>query len=169
VVHRLDKETSGVMVLAKTPAAYYHLIKEFKERTIDKEYLALVWGRIQRDTFTIDMPLTRDTRNRLRMKVGFLHARKARTDVCVLSRFSAASYVRLKIHTGRMHQIRVHLKFIGHPVIGDTKYGKKDGYETMMLHAHRLAFTHPATGRQVQFRAPVPAYFSAFIEEQGKN
>ncbi len=165
VVHRLDKETSGLLVLAKTALAYYNLIEQFKARTIYKEYRALVWGVLAQDTVRVDLPVSRDKGNRLKMKVRFLEAKDALTEVTVLKRFKEASYLSLHLVTGRMHQIRVHLKFLGFPIVGDKKYGKKDGYNELFLHARHLRFTHPLNNSPMEFESPLPVYFKKFIDE----
>lgn len=166
VVHRLDKETTGVMILAKNNPAYYALISQFAERKIKKEYRAIAWGEIPRDTLLVDLPLQRDTRNRLKMKIGFTGAKDARTRIQVLQRMADATYIALDLLTGRMHQIRVHLKFLNAPIVGDKKYGKKDGYSNLYLHAYRLGFLHPQSKKFVEFVAPLPSYFETFIKER---
>jgi len=168
VVHRLDKETSGLMVLACTNEAHYHLVNQFRERKINKIYQAIVWGVLPQDAMCVDMPLGRDSANRTQMKVGFIGSKEARTDVKVLKRFKDSTYVELKIHTGRMHQIRVHMKFLGYPVVGDLKYGpRKSEYKEMLLHAVKLGFLHPETGKYCEFSSPLPPRFSDFIHARG--
>jgi 23S rRNA pseudouridine1911/1915/1917 synthase len=169
IVHRLDKETSGIMVVAKTKTAYESLIRQFKARTIQKEYIAICHGIIEKDSIRVNLPLARDKRNRLKMKVSMLESKEAFTDVTVIKRFKNSTYLSVKILTGRMHQIRVHLKFLGHPLLGDKKYGIKDGYENLFLHAHRLGFVHPVTTQNIKFESPLPEIFSAFLEARGKN
>ena len=164
VVHRLDKETSGLMVLACTNEAHYNLVNQFRERKVNKIYQAMVWGVLPQDTMRVDMPLGRDKANRTKMKIGFIGSKDARTDIKVLKRFEDSTYVELKIHTGRMHQIRVHMKFLGYPVVGDLKYGlRKSEYKEMLLHAVKLGFSHPETGKYLEFTSPLPQRFLDFV------
>lgn len=168
VVHRLDKETSGVMVLAKNNRTHLNLVESFRKREVKKEYRAIVWGEVAKEHLTIDMPLTRDSRNRLKMKVSFLNSKNAYTEIDVLERFSDSTYLSLKIHTGRMHQIRVHLKFLGYPIVGDKKYGIKDSYNEMFLHAYKLGFKHPSKEEFMEWTSPLPQRFNQFMEEREK-
>jgi 23S rRNA pseudouridine1911/1915/1917 synthase len=166
VVHRLDKETSGVMVLAKNGRAAQNIINQFKQRLITKEYRAVVWGIIKQDNLSVNVPLKRDSRNRLKMKVSLNQSKNALTELTVLKRYADSTYVALFPHTGRMHQLRVHLKFIGFPILGDKKYGKKDRYDELFLHAYTITFTHPAKNAAVTFQAPLPERFLHYLEEQ---
>jgi 23S rRNA pseudouridine1911/1915/1917 synthase len=163
VVHRLDRETSGLLVLAKTKLAYKGLVEQFKSREVDKEYRAIVWGVIKEDTMSVDLPMTRDTANRLKMKISFVKSKTARTKLVVLKKFKDCSLLSLKPITGRMHQLRVHMKFLGYPIIGDKKYGKKDNYSQLFLHAHKLNFFHPKTGAYLSFQANLPLRFLGFL------
>lgn len=165
VVHRLDKETSGVMVLTKNQQSYESLVDQFKSRLVKKEYAAWVWGQVKKDKFNIDLPLSRDSKNRLKMKVNLIGAKKAYTRVEVSKRLEEATYLCLKPVTGRMHQLRVHLKFIGYPIVGDKKYGVKDSYKQLLLHARILEFSHPQSKKPVKFISPVPERFNAFLSE----
>jgi len=165
VVHRLDKETSGVMVLVKNEHSYNSLVAQFKERKVSKEYRAIVWGKIKKEKMLIDLPLTRDTKNRLKMKVSFLKAKQARTGLEVLERLEDSTYLSLRPRTGRMHQIRVHLKFLGFPIVGDKKYGIKDDYKELFLHAKELSFVHPRGTKLLKFQSALPDKFSKFIAE----
>jgi 23S rRNA pseudouridine1911/1915/1917 synthase len=163
IVHRLDKETSGVMVVAKTNQAYLDLVGQFRKRQVSKQYRAMLWGQVKEDELTVDMPLARDEKNRLRMKVSFLGAKNAKTTLKVITRYKDSTYVALDIHTGRTHQIRVHMRFLGFPIIGDKKYGQKDEYSDMFLHAYYLGLRHPQSGRQMSFEAPIPECFEIFL------
>lgn len=165
VVHRLDKETSGVMVLARNEHSYNNLVSQFKERKVSKEYRAIVWGKIKKERMLIDLPLTRDTKNRLKMKVSFFKAKQAHTGLEVLARLEGSTYLSLKPRTGRMHQIRVHLKFLGFPIVGDRKYGIKDDYPGLFLHAKELSFTHPRGEKLLKFQSALPDKFLKFIAE----
>lgn len=166
VVHRLDKETSGVMVLAKNNPAHLNIVEQFKSRRVKKEYLALCWGVVKKDKLTVDLPLGRDWKNRLKMKVSFIKSRNAYTEIEVLQRFNDATLLKIKPLTGRMHQIRVHLKFLDVPIIGDKKYGIKDSYDELFLHALKIGFYHPVKGDFVEFSAALPQRFEDFIRRK---
>lgn len=163
VVHRLDKETSGVMVVAKDNQAKRHLSDQFKARTVDKYYIALVSGTLERKRGSITSALSRSKRNRKKIAVD-PHGRPAHTDYLVLRQFDKCALVRLVLHTGRTHQIRVHLSSIGHPVIGDELYGRHSE-ASLMLHASRLEFDHPQTGQRLSFRSPLPDRFKHYLQE----
>ncbi len=165
IVHRLDKETSGVMVIAKNKSSYLGLVSQFKERRVTKEYRAISWGSLKEEKMLIDLPLSRDEKNRLKMKVNFLRAKQARTEVEVIARLRDSTYLRLRPHTGRMHQIRVHLKFLNLPIIGDKKYGIEDEYKELFLHAKELSFFHPQSAKRLKFSSPLPERFKRFLKE----
>ncbi|MCF7878310.1 MAG: RluA family pseudouridine synthase [Candidatus Omnitrophica bacterium] len=165
VVHRLDKETSGVMVLAKNNLAHKILVEQFKNRQIKKEYYALAWGQPKNDKFKVSLSLRRNKKNRLKMEVGLSDSKTAETNIKVLKRLDNMTLLSVSPKTGRMHQIRVHLRFLGYPIIGDKKYGKKDNYKNLFLHAYRLKIKHPLSGRPLEFKAKLPQYFKKMIEE----
>jgi 23S rRNA pseudouridine1911/1915/1917 synthase len=154
IVHRLDKDTSGVILVARTDAAHRSLAAQFSERTVDKTYLALVRGRIQDETGRVTKPIARDPVRRTRMTAGLGTGREALTDYRVLQRFEKFTYLEVRIGTGRTHQIRVHLLSLGHSVAGDLVYG---------LHAWRIEFESPATGERVQVEAPLPADLAEWL------
>jgi len=171
IVHRLDKDTSGVMVVAKNDAAYRHLAKQFKNRTVEKVYLAVAHEIFAQKEGSIDSDIGRHPSERKRMSTRAKRGRPALTQWRVLERFKGATFLELFPKTGRTHQIRVHLASIGHPILGDPLYGKKAKtgaikdpmlrkcLETMArqaLHAHRLGFIHPQTGERVEFVSPIP-------------
>jgi len=165
VVHRLDKETSGAMVFAKTDAAYGVLSAAFAERTVDKEYLALAAGVPELDAGTILEPIGRHAVMRHKMQIR-QDGRPAHTDWQVEQRFAKpATLFRCHIHTGRTHQVRVHLSSLGHPILGDFTYGYKKNLHNLgdmprvLLHAHKLAFAHPTSGTALAFEAPLPEDF----------
>ncbi|HVU18959.1 MAG TPA: RluA family pseudouridine synthase [Candidatus Didemnitutus sp.] len=164
IVHRLDKETTGLIVVAKNDAAHRALADQFASRTLTKEYVALVSGSPKGESGTIDRAIARHSVHRHRMTTGE-GGRPARTDWSVAERFGTkATLVRCRIHTGRTHQIRVHLKSIGHPLLGDATYGWKApvGFPSVprvMLHAEHLVIAHPTTGRPLDLRAPLPNDF----------
>ena len=162
IVHRLDRDTSGLLVVSRSEEAHRLLQKALAERRIEREYVALVEGRPPARSGTIEAPIGRDPRIRTRMTVGGLSPREARTHFTLERALPATSLLRLHLDTGRTHQIRVHLQAIGHPVCGDPEYGTggRDsilGLERQFLHAARLSFEHPFTGAPVEVRSPLPA------------
>ena len=169
IVHRLDKETSGVLIVARTDAAHRDLAEQFQSRTVEKIYLALVHGVVKQDTGRIEKPITRDPVRRTRMTCKLATGRAALTDWKVLRRFGKHTLLEVKIGTGRTHQIRVHLASLGHPIVGDTLYGapaSKILPERFFLHAARLRFRSPATGRDVTLEAPLPGELAGIIEAE---
>jgi len=179
IVHRLDQYTSGVMVIAKSPRAFASLSVQAREHTFDRRYLALVRGEFKENSGRIVASVGRSSYDRTRMTVTGVNSREAITNFSVLERFGVASLVGLELETGRTHQIRVHLRFAGHPVLGDPVYGVTDyskwGSSTALrrtlealqgqaLHAERLGFAHPATGERVIFSAPPPEDFQAALD-----
>jgi 23S rRNA pseudouridine1911/1915/1917 synthase len=163
IVHRLDKDTSGLLLVAKTDAAHRALSRAIAERRVTRRYAALAWGHVDRDAFTVDAPIARDPRDRKRMAIVST-GRGARTDFVRLARFDSADLLRSHLHTGRTHQIRVHLSSVGHPVVGDDTYGGGGGRRLMALPPHRhflhaawLQLRHPVTGQPMDLRAPLPA------------
>ena len=175
IVHRLDKDTSGLLIIAKNDKAHIKMSEQIKDRKVKKTYIALVRGIISENEATINMPIGRSTKDRKKMAVT-KNGKEAITHFKVLNRFTTnkASYTLLevKIDTGRTHQIRVHMAEIGHPVIGDTVYsnGKNEfGVVGQCLHAKKLEFTHPITEKEMNLKAPLPEYFEKIIEELEKN
>lgn len=159
IVHRLDRDTSGLLVVSRSQEAHRGLQTALAGRRIEREYLALVEGRPPARTGTIEAPVGRDPRVRTRMAVGGAGAREARTHFTLERALPGTSLLRLRLETGRTHQIRVHLQAIGHPVAGDPDYGTPGllGLERQFLHAARLAFAHPISGERVEVRSPLPA------------
>lgn len=162
IVHRLDKETSGLLLVAKTDRAHRALGADLAARRIARRYAALAWGHLDGDRLTIDRPIARDPRDRTRMAVVST-GRPAKTDFVRLARFDAADLLRAELHSGRTHQVRVHLASIGHPVVGDDTYGGGGGRRLVMLpprrhflHAAWLRFRHPVSGELVDVRSPLP-------------
>jgi 23S rRNA pseudouridine1911/1915/1917 synthase len=165
VVHRIDKDTSGLVVVALSDEAYYGLVSQFKERTIERRYIALVYGSMKEDRGEIELKIGRSTLHRKKMSTRVKRGKPARTAWRVLERYSMATMIAAKLATGRTHQIRVHFSALGHPVLGDRDYGKKTSLRLnnmvlkiprQMLHAERLGFSHPVTGKWLEFRVPLP-------------
>ena len=167
IVHRLDKDTSGLLVVARTDAAHAALQLAVRERAVERAYLALAGGRLSSRTGTIDAPIGRAQRNRQRMAVSGAAARQARTHFEVLELLPRESYLEAKLETGRTHQIRAHLAAIGHALVGDETYGgaARYGLTRQFLHAHRLAFAHPETGEPLSFSSPLPEDLAAALEQ----
>jgi 23S rRNA pseudouridine1911/1915/1917 synthase len=164
IVHRLDRDTSGVILVAKNDAAHNGLAKQLKERSVQKTYVALVEGTPRPPEGIIDAPIARDPRNRKRMTI-VEGGRESETAYRVLERFRGYSLVEVRPKTGRTHQIRVHLTAIGHPIVGDRLYGKASPFVSrQFLHAQRIAFTHPRTGAPMEFEAPLPADLTRALE-----
>jgi 23S rRNA pseudouridine1911/1915/1917 synthase len=165
VVHRLDRDTSGLLVLARSDEVLRALQAALADRLIEREYLALVEGRPPARSGTIEAPIGRDPRVRTRMAVGGAGQREARTHFTLERPLAETSLLRLRLETGRTHQIRVHLQAIGHPVCGDPEYGTAGllGLERQFLHATRLAFEHPLTGEPVEVTSPLPADLSSAL------
>ncbi len=158
IVHRLDRDTSGLMVLARSDEAHRRLQRALAQRKIERTYLALVEGRPPARSGTIEAPVGRDPRVRTRMAVGGAGAREARTHFTLERAYARTTLLRLRLETGRTHQIRVHLQAIGHPVCGDPEYGTPGllGLERQFLHACRLALAHPLTGEEIDVSSPLP-------------
>lgn len=175
IVHRLDRGTSGVMVVAKHDAAHQELSRQFKLREVEKEYVALVWGVVQAGR-RIDSPIGRDPNDRQKMSSRARHARSAVTRVTGAEHLRGVTLLTVAIHTGRTHQIRVHLSEIGHPIVGDATYGGIRRHipadlravgrlERPFLHAFRLSFAHPADGRRLEFTAPLAPDLQRILDE----
>ncbi len=156
IVHRLDKDTSGVMVAAKNNASHAELARQFKDRVVKKNYLALVKGVVEMDNGVVDLPIGRHPSNRQKMAVRHDSERNAVTEYKVIKRFDGFTLVKLDLKTGRTHQIRVHMAYIGHPVLGDEKYGSKGKFPRQALHSYYLKLRHPKDGREMEFRADLP-------------
>ena len=167
IVHRLDLDTSGVMVVARTETAHAALSDAFRERLVEKTYQAIVHGSLRFDEDVIDVPLGRSLRDPKKQAVRHDQGRAAETRVSVVERFSLATHVECRPKTGRTHQIRVHLHSRGHPLLGDATYGRRKSpveVPRLMLHASRLAFPHPVTGATITVDAPLPADFRAVLD-----
>ena len=170
IVHRIDKDTSGLLMIAKNNKAHESLSSQLKEHSITRKYVALVYDNIIKDNLTIDAPIGRDPRNRLKKKVNGEAPRNAVTHVKVLERYGKYTLCEMQLETGRTHQIRVHLSYIKHPLVGDPLYGparQPSFLGGQMLHAMVLGFVHPATGEYMEFKAELPEYFTENLEKLG--
>lgn len=168
IVHRIDKYTSGLLAVAKTDAAFTGLKALFMRHDIERSYWALVYNGFEEDSGVIDKPIGRDPQNRLKRKAGGSAAREARTKYRVLERIGVYTLIEARLETGRTHQIRVHLSWSGHPVVGDPLYGPvKDRLHAngQVLHAKTLGFRHPVTGEMLSFESPLPAYFEQVLQK----
>ena len=168
IVHRIDKDTSGILVVAKNDMAHEGLAAQLKEHTMERKYLALVHGVVLEPSGTVDAPIGRDPSDRKRMAVVMNHSKLAVTHYTVLERFSEVSFLEVRLETGRTHQIRVHMLYLKHPVLGDPVYGSKKnqlGLKGQMLHAAHLGFDHPCTGQWMEFDAPLPKVFANLLEK----
>jgi len=161
IVHRLDKDTSGVLAVARTKSAYESLKQQFKERQVEKVYLALVSGKFEEDSGLIDAPIGRSARDKTKMTVK-LGGKDSRTRFRVLKEFEDRSLLEVRPLTGRTHQIRVHMDYIDHRIVGDSYYGGEP-HERLMLHSRNLSVHHPETGEALTLTAPVPEEFEEFI------
>ncbi|HWB70272.1 MAG TPA: RluA family pseudouridine synthase [Solirubrobacterales bacterium] len=166
IVHRLDKETSGLLVVARSDRAHAALQAQVQRREVERVYLALAEGRLASRTGTIDAPIGRAAKQRHRMAVSGAAAREARTHFTVLELLAEQSYLEVRLETGRTHQIRAHFAAIGHPLCGDTTYGgaHKHGLRRQFLHAHRLSFLHPASGERLRFESALPPELESALE-----
>jgi 23S rRNA pseudouridine1911/1915/1917 synthase len=167
IVHRLDKETSGVMVVARSPQAFQNLQQQFKARDGDKAYLGLVWGRFRHSEGEITWAIGRHSRRRDRMSIKTEKPRAAETRYRLLKEYPECSYLEIRPRTGRTHQIRVHMSAAGHPLMGDSRYGRKGGIgpsPRLFLHAHMLSFRHPGSGKTVRFTSPLPHDLQAVLD-----
>jgi 23S rRNA pseudouridine1911/1915/1917 synthase len=169
IVHRLDKETSGCLVAAKNDMAHRELSRQFAVRAVEKIYLALVAGKLRKQTGVIEEKISRHPVHRQRMSVALTRGRTARTDYRVLGSNEQASLIECRLHSGRTHQIRVHLHHLGHPVLGDKVYAPRlaGNLPRQMLHAWKLGFCHPRTGEWKNFEAPLPEDFKSAMVQNG--
>lgn len=170
IVHRIDKDTSGLIIAAKNDAAHAALAAQLKDHSLARTYICLVCGRIRDDAGTIDAPIGRHPTDRKRMAVTQKNARRAVTHWSVIARYNGYTHIRCELETGRTHQIRVHMAHIGHPLLGDLVYGHKrpeKGLSGQCLHARALRFLHPRTGELVTFSCPLPDYFQDVLARLG--
>lgn len=168
IVHRIDADTSGLLVIAKNDDVHNKLAEQIKNHTVVRKYIALVWGVINEDSATIDAPIGRDKNNRKKMCVTADNSKEAITHIKVLKRYNNATLIECKLETGRTHQIRVHMEYINHPVVNDPVYGNKkllDPDFGQMLHAKTLGFIHPITNEYLEFNSNVPEEFTKLEEK----
>ena len=171
IVHRIDKDTSGLLVVAKNDAAHLSLSEQIKNKTCHRIYLALLEGTVKQNDGVIDTFIGRSDKNRTMMAVKD-SGRRAVTHFKVLKRYKEFTFAEFKLETGRTHQIRVHCKYIGHPIVGDPVYGyekQKFKLNGQLLHAWKLELTHPSTGERMSFEAPIPDYFQAVLQKLDKQ
>ncbi len=172
IVHRIDKDTTGVLVVCKNDKAHNALAEQLKEHTITRRYRAIVCGNLKEDEGTVDAPLGRHPQDRKKMAIVRQGGRRAVTHYRVLERFGSYTYIECRLETGRTHQIRVHMASLGHPLLGDEVYGRTKSpfhLEGQTLHAMVLGFQHPTTGEYVEFEAPLPAYFEELLQRLRKQ
>jgi 23S rRNA pseudouridine1911/1915/1917 synthase len=178
IVHRIDKGTSGVLLIARTDMAHLKLVEDFRERRIEKTYVALLHGKLKGESGIVELPIARDLRRRSRMTARRREGREARTGWRLRVRLGGFSFIEADLLTGRTHQIRVHFSALGCPVVGDTVYGaprrERIGDELLppldrnFLHAARIGFTHPRTGKRIECRAPLPPDLTAYFQSLGR-
>ena len=169
IVHRIDKDTSGLLIVAKNDTAHVKLAEQIKAHTFTREYQAVVCGRLKEPVGIIDAPIGRHPVDRKKMCVTEKNSKEARTEYTVLEEYNGYSYVKLKLFTGRTHQIRVHMSHIGHPVLGDEVYGKPSKWcKGQCLHAKKIGFIHPADGEYYEFDSELPEYFKTALSKLPK-
>lgn len=171
IVHRIDKDTSGLLLVAKNDVSHNFLANQIKEHSLTREYLSIVYYNITDDNGIIDAPIGRSKKDRKKMCVTDYNSKLAKTHYEVLERFNDFTYIKCILETGRTHQIRVHMAYINHPVAGDPVYGPKNVIKELngqCLHAHKLGFIHPKTSKYLEFTAPVPDTFDAFLTKLRK-
>lgn len=166
IVHRIDKNTSGLLIVAKNDYSHNKLAEQIKEHSFTREYEAVVCGRLKEPSGTVNAPIGRHKTDRKKMCVTELNSREAVTHYTVIEQYGRYAYVRLRLETGRTHQIRVHMKYIGHPVFGDDVYGTAyKGIEGQCLHARKIGFIHPVTEEYLEFDSPLPEYFTEVLDK----
>ncbi len=172
IVHRIDKDTSGLLIVAKNDFSHEKLALQIKDHSFKRQYRAVVHGNIKDDFGTVDAPIGRSAKDRKKMCVTDKNSRHAVTHYEVLDRFDGFTYIKVTLETGRTHQIRVHMSYIGHPVAGDPVYGPKNGVTKLngqCLHAGLIGFIHPRDGRYMEFESDLPDYFTAFLKTLKKT
>ena len=168
IVHRIDKNTSGLLVVAKTDVAHNSLAEQLKEHSVKREYRAIAYGRFKESEGRVDLPIGRDSNDRKKMTVTYKNSKNAVTNYRVIEELNGYSYISCVLETGRTHQIRVHMSHLGHPLAGDDVYGPKKVITALngqCLHAKTLGFAHPVTGEYMEFDSELPAYFEEFLNK----
>lgn len=171
IVHRIDKDTSGLLIVAKNDFSHTRLAEQIKEHSFTREYETVAFGNIKDDEFTVDAPIGRNPNDRKKMCVTEKNSKRAVTHFFVLNRFKGYTHLKCRLETGRTHQIRVHLAHAGHPVAGDPVYGVKServGFEGQCLHARKIGFVHPHSGEYLEFESELPRYFEDFLNKLRK-
>ncbi len=166
IVHRIDKDTSGLLIVAKNDKSHNHLAEQIKEHSFTREYRAVVYGNVKDDTGTVNAPIGRDPKNRQKMAVVFVNSKPAVTHYEVLKRYEGFTFMKFRLETGRTHQIRVHMASLGHPLAGDPVYGPKKvitALDGQCLHAGLIGFIHPTTGEYMEFSSEIPQYFTSYL------
>ena len=169
IVHRIDKDTSGLLIVAKTDFSHKILAEQIKEHSFTREYSAIVYGNVKNDSGTVNAPIGRDPKNRQRMAIVYVNSKKAVTHYNVVERLNGFTHMRFRLETGRTHQIRVHTASIGHPIAGDSLYGPKKVITELQgqcLHAGKIGFIHPKTQEYLEFSSPLPEYFKIFLKNK---
>lgn len=166
IVHRIDKDTSGLLIVAKNDFAHAHLAKQIKDHSFTREYEAVVFGNLKYDEGTVDAPIGRNPNDRKKMCVTTKNSKNAVTHYSVIKRYKGYTHIKCILETGRTHQIRVHMAYLGHPVAGDTVYGVKNekvSFSGQCLHARKIGFIHPKTEEYLEFTSPLPEYFNDIL------
>ncbi len=168
IVHRIDKDTSGLLIVAKNDFSHIHLAQQIKEHSFHRAYQAVVYGNIKEESGTVNQPIGRHPKERKKMAVTLKNSKNAVTNYEVVRRYVGFTHIRCVLETGRTHQIRVHMSYIGHPIAGDPLYGPKKVIKSLngqCLHAGEIGFVHPRTGGYMQFQSPLPDYFTGFLHK----
>lgn len=172
IVHRIDKDTSGLLIVAKNDRAHAGLAEQIKAHSFERAYECVAHGNIKEVEFTVNQPIGRNPKDRKKMAVTYKNSKNAVTHFKVLKRYGSFTHLRCTLETGRTHQIRVHLSYVGHPIAGDEVYGPKKpvkGLSGQCLHAKHIGFVHPITGEWLEFESPLPEYFTQFLNKLEKN
>lgn len=172
IVHRIDKDTGGLLMIAKNDFAHNSLAEQLKEHTVNRRYMAIVYNNFQNDEGTVNAPIGRDEKNRLKQAVNYKNGKEAITHYKVVERFGKFSLIECRLETGRTHQIRVHMSYIKHPLLGDFVYGpekNKYGVKGQMLYAYMIGFVHPKTGEYLEFKSELPKEFNNIINKLRKE
>lgn len=172
IVHRIDKDTSGLLIVAKNDFAHVELARQIKAHSFHRVYEAVVYGNLKKDSGSIDQPIGRNPKDRKKMAVTLKNSKNAVTHYTVIERFGDFTHIRCTLETGRTHQIRVHMAYIGHPLAGDAVYGPRNvirALDGQCLHAREIGFVHPRSGKNMAFQSDLPAYFEGFLDKLRKK